>query len=108
MQHYVIVCDEPWGLGLHEKLMPEFFQVAGYKTHMIGKWHLGFHEKEYTPTFRGFDEHVGFLGAYVDYFDHTLIDSVRAFKYTDLFYSIHRTSCSRMENMLVAMTCEET
>jgi arylsulfatase B len=90
MQHYVIVCDEPWGLGLHEKLMPEFFQAAGYKTHMIGKWHLGFHEKEYSPTFRGFDEHVGFLGAYVDYFDHTLIDSVRAFKYIDLFFSIHR------------------
>ena len=62
MQHFVIVPDEPWGLGLEQKIMPEYFKDAGYRTHIIGKWHLGMFQKEYTPTYRGFDSHLGYLG----------------------------------------------
>lgn len=53
MQNYVIVSDEAWGLPLDEKLMPEYFKDAGYETHLIGKWHLGFYKEEYIPTNRG-------------------------------------------------------
>lgn len=35
--------------------MPEVFKSNGYKTHLIGKWHLGFHKKDFTPMNRGFD-----------------------------------------------------
>lgn len=71
LQHYVIGTDRPYGLGLNEKLMPQYLKEAGYDTHMIGKWHLGFYKKEYTPTFRGFDSHVGILCSGVDYYNHS-------------------------------------
>lgn len=73
MQHFVIDQDQPWGLGLDEKLLPEYFQDAGYSTHLIGKWHLGFFKRDYAPNARGFDSYFGYLGPYVDYWDHTLI-----------------------------------
>jgi arylsulfatase B len=38
MQHFVIVADEPWGLPLNEKVMPEYFRDAGYRTALVGKW----------------------------------------------------------------------
>lgn len=72
MQHYVIVNDQPWSLPLNETTMPEIFRKNGYYTSLIGKWHLGMSRKAYTPTLRGFDEHYGFLGSYVDYYDQTM------------------------------------
>ncbi|ALC43486.1 CG7402, partial [Drosophila busckii] len=71
MQHFVAVPDEPWGLPLTERLMPQFFREAGYATHLIGKWHLGFWRKDQTPTMRGFDHHYGYYNGYIDYYDHT-------------------------------------
>ncbi|XP_063698188.1 arylsulfatase B-like [Culicoides brevitarsis] len=67
MQHFVIVQDEPWGLPLNEKILPEFFKDGGYETYMVGKWHLGFHKKEFTPLERGFDHHYGYWGSNIDY-----------------------------------------
>ncbi|KAH8411084.1 hypothetical protein KR222_001643, partial [Zaprionus bogoriensis] len=69
MQHYVIVNDQPWGLPLNETTMAEIFQQHGYQTNLLGKWHLGMSQRNFTPTARGFDHHFGYLGAYVDYYD---------------------------------------
>ena len=44
--------------------------MTGYSTHIVGKWHLGFYEWSYTPTYRGFDSFYGFYGGHEDYFTH--------------------------------------
>ncbi|XP_076619804.1 arylsulfatase J [Colletes latitarsis] len=74
MQHGVLKCAEPRGLPLREKLLPEYLRSFGYKTHIVGKWHLGFYTKEYTPTYRGFDSHLGFWSGHHDYFDHSAVE----------------------------------
>lgn len=64
-------------MPLHEKLLPEYLRNLGYSTHMVGKWHLGFYTKEYTPLYRGFDSHIGFWSGHHDYFDHSAVEEVR-------------------------------
>ncbi|EEB20157.1 arylsulfatase J precursor, putative [Pediculus humanus corporis] len=71
MQHRVLFGVETRGLPLTEKLLPEYLQKLGYSTHIVGKWHLGFYKKEYTPLYRGFESHIGFWTGHQDYYDHT-------------------------------------
>lgn len=72
MQHLVIFEAEPRGLPLGERLLPEYLRHQGYRTHAVGKWHLGFYRREYTPTFRGFDSHYGYYQGFQDYYDHSV------------------------------------
>lgn len=44
-------------------LLPEKLHAAGYRTALIGKWHLDGH-----PLDRGFDHFFGFLGGFADHF----------------------------------------
>lgn len=46
------------GTSLDETLLSNLFHDKGYKTHAIGKWHLG-EPPEYLPTSRGFDSFYG-------------------------------------------------
>jgi arylsulfatase A-like enzyme len=53
--------DEQEGLPLTQKLLPQYFQEAGYRTGWVGKWHLGA-APAFAPWKRGFDESYGFIG----------------------------------------------
>lgn len=64
------------GLGLSEKLLPQYLKELGYSTHLVGKWHLGFYKRDYTPLARGFDSHFGFWTGAINYFNHTARSSV--------------------------------
>merc|ERR1719414_214950 len=67
----VLKPDAPKGLPLNEVTLPELLRRSGYDTHMVGKWHLGFHMWAYTPTFRGFDSYFGYYEGKQHYFNHS-------------------------------------
>jgi arylsulfatase len=46
------------GLPEAEETLPELLRAAGYRTALVGKWHLGDHEP-YLPLQHGFDEFLG-------------------------------------------------
>ncbi|MFO0945867.1 MAG: sulfatase [Planctomycetota bacterium] len=56
------------GLPMSQGTLPSALKADGYKTGMVGKWHLGVAEK-FRPTQRGFDEFYGFLGGAHQYTD---------------------------------------
>ena len=49
------------GIPVTEKTIGELFSAAGYRTGVIGKWHLG-HAPEFLPQNRGFHESIVFYG----------------------------------------------
>ena len=55
------------GANINMTMIPAKLKQAGYKTHMVGKWHEGFHQKKYLPINRGFDTMSGFLGGAEDH-----------------------------------------
>eukprot|EP00494_Astrolonche_serrata_P000023 UN00023 len=66
----ILEAHEPFGLPKRETLLPKKLKDIGYHTSAIGKWHLGMCNEGYTPTFRGFDEWIGYLSGAEGYFDH--------------------------------------
>ena len=71
LQTGVIPSGHNYGLALDERMLPQVLSEAGYKTAIVGKWHLGHADRRYWPRQRGFDYHYGLLIGEVDYFKHT-------------------------------------
>eukprot|EP01006_Ploeotia_vitrea_P022980 TRINITY_DN55428_c0_g1_i1.p1 TRINITY_DN55428_c0_g1~~TRINITY_DN55428_c0_g1_i1.p1 ORF type:complete len:663 (-),score=76.31 TRINITY_DN55428_c0_g1_i1:895-2883(-) len=74
LQNLVLTAAENRSLPLQELTMAQMLKRSGYSTHLIGKWHLGHHCWEATPTFRGFDSFYGFYLGISDYYTHSLAD----------------------------------
>lgn len=63
----------PWarfGLPLAERTLPQALDEAGYRTAIVGKWHLGHFARQYLPMERGFAEQYGHYNGAIDYFTH--------------------------------------
>jgi len=71
MQSDTIWATTTWGVGLNETFLPQYLKKQGYATHAVGKWHVGFYAKEYTPRYRGFDSYYGYYLGKSDYWDHS-------------------------------------
>lgn len=55
------------GLPVDQTTIAQRFKAAGYRTGLVGKWHLGANAKMH-PNQRGFDDFYGFLGGAHSYF----------------------------------------
>lgn len=71
LQTAVIPSVSAYGLDTEEVLMPQVLKKAGYKTAIVGKWHLGHADKKWWPRQRGFDYQYGAMIGELDYFTHS-------------------------------------
>ncbi|MCK3779802.1 arylsulfatase [Ensifer sesbaniae] len=71
LQTGVIPAAGSYGLALDEYLLPQALKDTGYKTALVGKWHLGHAKTEYWPRQRGFDSFYGALVGEIDHFKHS-------------------------------------
>jgi arylsulfatase A-like enzyme len=69
--------DLPTGTSLDYTLLPASLKTVGYSTHMIGKWHQGFHKKEFLPVNRGFDTFFGIVGESTDHMTQEIVHDKR-------------------------------
>ncbi|WNJ19487.1 sulfatase [Pontibacter sp. G13] len=69
MDHY-LQTDDDMGLPLDQVTMADYLKAQGYRTALFGKWHQG-NADRFHPTFRGFDEFLGFRGGARSYFPFT-------------------------------------
>ena len=67
----VITNGHPYSLPLNHTTLGDKMREAGYSTHAIGKWDLGYYKWAATPTYRGFDTFYGYYNADEDYFTHS-------------------------------------
>lgn len=58
-------------LPLDATTIAEGLAKVGYRTHAIGKWHLGLASWDYTPLGRGFETWAGYLNGQGDHYTHT-------------------------------------
>ncbi len=71
LQTAVIPSAGTYGLATDEWLLPQALGEAGYRTAIIGKWHLGHADRKYWPRQRGFDYQYGPVLGEIDYFTHS-------------------------------------
>jgi len=70
LQTLVIFPNHLYGLPTDERTLPQALKDAGYRTLMVGKWHLGHADRKFWPNNRGFDHFYGNTVGEVDYFTH--------------------------------------
>ena len=57
------------GLDLQTTTLAEVLKENGYRTGIMGKWHLGY-QSIFNPTYHGFEEFFGYVSGNIDYHTH--------------------------------------
>lgn len=70
LQMGVIPGAGTYGVPLDEYMLPQMLRDAGYRTAMVGKWHLGHSDAAFWPMQRGFDSFYGATVGEIDHFTH--------------------------------------
>ena len=68
LQTLVIMAGMNFGLPTDEWLLPQALGTAGYRSAILGKWHLGHAKREFWPMQRGFEYQYGAQLGEIDYF----------------------------------------
>jgi len=91
------------------KIMPRFFEEAGYATGIFGKWHLG-DSYPHRPRFRGFQEVVSFrawgITSLADYWGNAYFDPVLMHNGVDTKYTGYCTDIFFDEAMKWIYKCQ--
>jgi arylsulfatase A-like enzyme len=58
------------GLPATGRTLPQLLKNNGYRTGLVGKWHLGY-KPEFSPNAHGFDYFFGLKSGLIDYYQHT-------------------------------------
>lgn len=70
------------GMPADEETLAQVLRKVGYRTHAVGKWHLGESQYKYLPTFRGFQSFYGFAGGgSANYFNHVNLRDAYVMRY---------------------------
>ncbi|MGH1434236.1 MAG: sulfatase family protein [Lewinella sp.] len=75
------------GLSTTIPSLAECLGENGYRTALLGKWHLGYRPEEH-PLSRGFDFFRGFIGGHIDYISH--VDATNRYRLLDGREALHR------------------
>jgi arylsulfatase A len=70
------------GLPANQPTLARLLKLAGYRTGIFGKWHLGF-RPEFNPLRHGFDEYFGVLTGHADYYTHKYFDGTHVLRQND-------------------------
>lgn len=80
-QRFAVGLEEPlgpWaapansGVPIDRPTIASVMKDRGYRTHLIGKWHLG-NPPEHGPLAHGYDEFLGIVEGAADYFRHHMV-----------------------------------
>lgn len=70
--------------------------ARGFRSHAVGKWHLGCFKTAYLPTFRGFDSFYGFYEGSEDYWTHNFYGNGLDFHQEDTANCSIKSGCSKL------------
>ena len=84
VHQFNILIGMPLGANINMTMLPAKLKTAGYRTHMVGKWHEGYYQKKFLPINRGFDTSSGFLNGEEDHMNEVRDCAVDYWKNDDI------------------------